>query len=194
MIMTITDMPRRARAAVRLSSDGTGTRFFEPWFIGPRKFSGRTQFSPAGLGPRSKAASAVVPGVTSLNAPGVNAPLVSLAGGSLASRFHAWFGASGQRYICSIFAADATKPDCGLPDFAEAIVLAVAREPEGERRLLALFCLESMSDDAARRQFVEDAWAAGATEWHIHLLSVDDDERHAVAEDIEARATSASAR
>lgn len=116
-----------------------------------------------------------------------NAPLGSLAGGSLASRFHAWWGVSGQRYICTVFAADPAEPDFGLPEFAEMIVLAVAYDSAGERRLLALRHMDADTDLAARRRFIESHWEAGATEWHVHLLSEGGRQRHAAAEDLQAR-------
>ncbi len=131
--------------------------------------------------PESKTA-AVQPleGVT-----GSNAPLDSLAGGSLASRFHAWRGASGRRYIFSVFGADRSAPDAGLPDFAEAIALAVARDDRGSRRCVALCLNEATTDPATRQHFVAAALAAGAVEWHIHLLAEDPQQRRAIAKDIE---------
>jgi hypothetical protein len=183
-IMTITETPRRARATVRLSGSGLVARFFEPWFFRPRRFSGRMQLSskPSEKWPEPNAA----PVHIKAGHPGSNAPLGSLAGGNLASRFHAWWGASGRRYVCSVFHVESSEVDFGLPDFAEAIVLAVASDADGHRRLLSLGHFEAATEAAARQQFVAAAIAAGATEWHIHLMTVDDEERRAVARDLES--------
>ncbi|MGC1556556.1 MAG: hypothetical protein WA745_03305, partial [Methylovirgula sp.] len=60
-----------------------------------------------------------------------NAALKSLSGSPLAGRFHAWHGASGRRYVCSVFPLDPAAPDAGLPQFAGAVVLAVLRAGDG---------------------------------------------------------------
>lgn len=186
--MTIIEMPRRVRVAARLSGTGLVSRFLQPLLFSQRQIAGR--ISPtlargrdavrtAGREARP-AAGCPAKGLTSSNA-----PLESLAGGSLASRFHAWRGASGRRYICSVFPADPAAPDAGLPDFADAIAMAVVREPDGGRRRISLFLSEATSDATTRRAFVAEALAKGTIEWHVHLLAVDAWQRRAVATDIE---------
>lgn len=176
--MMITEVPGRARAAARLSSSGFVSRFLQPLLFGHRKVAGRAQpASPRGQesGPDRKTAQAT----------GSNAPLRSLAGETLASHFHAWRGASGRRYTCSVFPAVAEAPDAGLPDFVDAIAIAVAREPDGGRRRLSLLLSDATSDPAARSAFVAEGLAKGAIEWHIHLLAVEPWQRYAAATDIE---------
>lgn len=114
-----------------------------------------------------------------------NAALESLAGDALAARFHAWRGNSGQRYICSVFPVTA-EPDAGLPDFTEAVVIAAACEDDGARRLVALRQCERGANPYARESFIIEALAAGASEWHIHLLASEEMQRRAAVADIDA--------
>lgn len=114
-----------------------------------------------------------------------NAALESLAGVALAARFHAWRGNSGQRYICSIFPVTA-EPDAGLPDFTEAVVIAAACEDDGTRRLVGLRQCEKGANPYARESFIIEALAAGASEWHIHLLASEEMQRRAAIADIDA--------
>jgi hypothetical protein len=115
-----------------------------------------------------------------------NAALESLVGGALATRFHAWRGSSGQRYICSVFPVKDAEPDAGLPDFTESVVIAAACESDGTRRLVALRQCESGANPYARESFIIEALAAGACEWHVHLLASEVAQRRAAMADIDA--------
>ena len=110
------------------------------------------------------------------------APLAALSGSALARRFWTWTGASGRRYICSVFAAG----EC--PAFAEAIVIAVGVDREGSRRALLI-------GDSGPRLRVEGArpwdWrgsaeleAIAADEVHVHLLCDSGPRRRAAIEDL----------
>jgi hypothetical protein len=113
------------------------------------------------------------------------APLGCLAGASLASRFHSWRGASGRRYICSVFPVRDDAELGGLPDFESAIALAVSRDGRGRRRRLAVLDLCWRDGRfAGDWQAAGDALGAGASEWHIHLLAEDGDARSAAIADI----------
>ncbi len=108
-----------------------------------------------------------------------HAPLASLTGSVLGPRFHAWYGRSRRRTICSIYPVrdDEAK---GLPDFTEGIVIAAKRD--GARlHALAVFAL---GEDEDRRAWVEEAISAGAMEWHVHLLAEDEEERLALLRDL----------
>ncbi len=100
------------------------------------------------------------------------APLESLAGCPLAENFHSWLGKSGRRYICS--------------DFADAVVMAVARGPDGSRRIVSACQCEPGANPYAREAFRIEALAGSAVEWHVHLLAMEAAERHAMIADIEA--------
>jgi hypothetical protein len=186
--MTIIELPRRARVAARLSGSGLVSRFLQPLLFSQRKIAGRVQSTPPrgrdavrapGRDARIATAWTADPNTSS------NAPLESLAGGSLASRFHAWRGASGRRYICSVFPADPGAPDGGLPDFADAIAIAVTCDRDGNRGCISLLLCDAALDPAEREGFVAAGLAEGAVEWHIHLLTVDAQQRRAAAQDIE---------
>lgn len=115
-----------------------------------------------------------------------NAALASLAGGELAARFHAWCGRSGRRYICSVFPVEPHDPTGGLPDFAEAIVIAVKVDAAGHRRVVGFCQSEHGAGPVARHAFVMASVGAGAQHWHVHLLTADPEKRRAAIEDIEA--------
>ncbi len=126
---------------------------------------------------------AASPRAKTADTPPNNAALASLAGGELAERFHSWRGRSGRRYICSVFPVDVAAHDAGLPDFAEAVVIAVRFEANGVRHVVAIFQCEHGAGRVARHAFVT---AAGAQQWHVHLLTADPQKRRAALEDIEA--------
>jgi len=177
--MMIMEMPRRARVA--RSSGGIVARFFEPIFSRRSKFNSRGPINSPPPEPTAELRRAVpLPEKRA----GSNAPLSSLAGGIMASRFHAWHGASGRRYICSVFAVDGDDPHGGMPDFAEAIALAVGKDEGHGRRCLSTFLFDGSTDLSARNAFVASALAAGAVAWHIHLAD-DPHARLAIAKDIE---------
>jgi hypothetical protein len=118
-----------------------------------------------------------------------NAPLASLEGDVLARRFHVWSGRSGRRYICSVFAACRESAEAGLPDFADAIVIAVAMTAEGLRYPIAFFdCGDACAGYLDRRQgFLAKALAHSVREWHVHLLATNPQHRRSVLADIERR-------
>jgi hypothetical protein len=116
-----------------------------------------------------------------------NAPLGCLSGGALASRFHAWHGHSGQRYVCSVYPADRKDMAFGLPDLGDAaVVIGVGFDGRGERFRAAIF--EACWRDGRLVRGVEAlgaALAAGALEWHVHLLAEGGDARRAIIDDLE---------
>jgi hypothetical protein len=115
-----------------------------------------------------------------------NKSLASLAGGDLAERFHSWRGRSGRRYICSVFRVEHHSENAGLPDFEAAIVLAVKTDVAGNRQVVGFCQCEHGFGPVARRTFASAAIAAGAQQWHVHLLTADPQKRRAAIEDIEA--------
>ena len=108
------------------------------------------------------------------------APLASLHGSAVSRRYHAWRGASGRRYVVSVFPVDASAADHGLPAFDGFVLLAVARDGRGlfARDVLAI---ETECDRSAA---IGSALAHGVTEWHIHLLAEECGRRRAVAADL----------
>jgi hypothetical protein len=114
--------------------------------------------------------------------PSANAPVASLAGSVLAPRFHAWYGRSKRRTICSVYPVAKSEAGRGLPDFTAAIVIAVRREC-GLLRSLTVF---AFGDGEDKQVHVEEAVALGASEWHVHLLADSENARRAALRDLQA--------
>ena len=94
-------------------------------------------------------------------------PLASLADEPLSPRFCAWRGASGRRYIASVYEARA------CPAYCDAALIAVAAERDGRRRIIGLRT---------------PAPIAGRLELHLHLLAATTAERRAALDDLAAAA------
>jgi hypothetical protein len=116
----------------------------------------------------------------------VSAPLDCLAGRALASRFHAWRGSSGSRYVCSVFPVRGDAELGGLPEFDAAVALAVSIGRDGERSRVAVFELCWRNGRfVGDVNCVKGALAAGVCEWHIHLLAETGRARRAMINDLE---------
>lgn len=115
-----------------------------------------------------------------------NAPLGCLSGGALASRFHAWLGLSGRRYVCSVYPVDLEDRSSGLPDLDGAVVIAVGLDRRRERFRVAIFetCWRG-GRLALGSEAIDAALAAGAREWHVHLLAASAEARRAAILDLE---------
>ncbi len=110
--------------------------------------------------------------------------LASLRTHALRDGFHAWHGASGRRYVASVFPLDSGARDAGLPAF-EAFVL-IAATSDGARRVAR--SIETIEWGSARHRAVAAAIADGVEEWHVHLLGGTRCEREAIAADLRAGA------
>jgi hypothetical protein len=176
-IMMITEIPARLPGAGRLAR---GRRLPSDLV----SLSGRKRWAGRGGLPPDGGTGAFDPALRR-NAPS-NGPLTCLTDNALAKRFHAWSGTSGRRYICSVFPLNAEEPEAGLPDFADAIVIAVGNDA-GLRRPLAFFEFsgETVEKSEQQREFVDKALASSVQEWHIHLLATDPAHRQAVKADLE---------
>ncbi len=97
-------------------------------------------------------------------------PLRSADACGLATRFQAWRGRSGRRYVVSVHRRGR------LPDFADAVLLAVRCDPLGAMTLLGV----RTTDDGLA------GWdaLAQADEIHVHLLALRPAERRKVVEDL----------
>jgi len=114
-----------------------------------------------------------------------NAPLDSLSGGALATRFHGWLGRSGRRYVCSVYPVDLANSSAGLPDLDRAVVIAVAFDRQGERYPVAIFEAHWRDGSLARgRAALDAALKARAREWHVHLLAESAAARRAAIADL----------
>jgi hypothetical protein len=98
----------------------------------------------------------------------------------LGPRFHAWYGRSGRRTICSVYPVLEAQAGRGLPDFTWAIVIAAGRE-NGKLYSLAVFAFGENEDKSS---YIEEAVSDGALEWHVHLLAQDSKARFALLQDL----------
>jgi hypothetical protein len=114
-------------------------------------------------------------------APAVGA-LASLRTHALRDGYHAWHGASGRRYVASVFPVDSSACDAGLPAF-EAFVL-IAAVADGTRRVARR--VEVIEWGSVRHRAVAAAIEDGVEEWHVHLLGGSRAEREAIAADLRA--------
>jgi hypothetical protein len=93
-------------------------------------------------------------------------PLAALDRTGLESLFHAWVGASGRRYICSVYGVGAPPAfDC-----RRAVVAAVRRSAAGAE-LVFIFQPDALAECDDLRGWTRKAQACGANEWHVHLLA-----------------------
>ena len=107
-----------------------------------------------------------------------SSPLAALAGSALARRFSAWNGASGMRYIWSVFALD----DC--PAFADAVVLAVRSGWGDAREIVAAADTGPMPEHMIGGALLDFVRGCGANEWHVHLLCESPAARSAIVADL----------
>jgi hypothetical protein len=109
------------------------------------------------------------------------APLASLAGGALARRFHSWRGASGTRYVCSVFAPEAQDE---LASYAHAVVICVSGSSAEDLRIVAVHEVGVLPEQFWDRSFLARSQNIGVVEFHLHLLAETADERQSVINDL----------
>lgn len=108
-----------------------------------------------------------------------NRPLASLAQTGLENLFHSWIGASGRRYVCSVYPLDEPPAfDC-----RRAVVAAVRK---GQNGAAILFAFQPGLDEERDefRLWTERARACGAEEWHVHLLAETPEARAFIVRDL----------
>ncbi len=107
-------------------------------------------------------------------------PLAALAGEALAPRFRSWRGASGRRYIVSVYDADA------CPAYCDAVLIAAAVDPDGRRRPLALADTGVFPEPVLARARRSLSEIAERVEFHLHLLAASSAQRRAALDDLSA--------
>ena len=90
------------------------------------------------------------------------------------SRFTAWLGRSGRRYVASRFALG----DDAALGFCDSVLIAVGPE----RKIIAARDSGPWGLVAAVSRWREDIMAAGAVEIHVHLLAATADDRRRVVD------------
>lgn len=90
--------------------------------------------------------------------------LASLSASKLRERFYSWRGASGRRYVCSVFPSI---EETIVADFSQGVIIGVVGEGASRRPI----CVLSADDfDSERGLLVrQEARARGVDEWHIHF-------------------------
>jgi hypothetical protein len=106
-----------------------------------------------------------------------NQPLAALADASFAQRFRHWRGASGRRYIFSVY------DPLACPSYDNAVLIGAARDENDEVRIVWVADTGALPDIALARAKEETA-VFGASEFHIHLLATTRAERLALIEDL----------
>jgi hypothetical protein len=106
-------------------------------------------------------------------------PLAALDRTGLEDLFRVWAGASGRRYICSVY-------PLGEPpafDCRRAIVAAVRKSAAGAT---IVFVFQPGEGDEADelRSWAQRARQRGANEWHVHLLADSPAARQFAARDL----------
>ncbi|MGZ9409971.1 MAG: hypothetical protein ACXW3J_05000 [Methylocystis sp.] len=85
---------------------------------------------------------------------------------SLRSRFFSWRGASGRRYVCSVFQSG---EESFIADVTNGVVIGVAREGAATRPVCVFLAQERSYGD--RRGLREIARELGVAEWHVHFCA-----------------------
>jgi hypothetical protein len=107
-------------------------------------------------------------GLASKNPPPRGQALGALRASKLLDRFYSWRGASGERYVCSIFSLE---EETIVADFSQAIAIGVARDGARRRPVCLLPCRAFETDPG--RAIRDAARAHGVNEWHVHFGSGD---------------------
>jgi hypothetical protein len=109
-------------------------------------------------------------------------PLAALDRTGLEDLFRVWAGASGRRYICSVYAlGEPPAFDCG-----RAIVAAVRKSAAGSA-IIFVFQPDAGDEADDLRCWAQKARQRGATEWHVHLLADSPAARKLAARDLAPR-------
>ena len=109
-------------------------------------------------------------------------PLAALTGQSLSPRFCSWRGASGRRYIVSVYDTRA------CPAYCDAVLIAAAVDADGRRRALAFADTGVFPEPILARAAKSLSKVAERVEFHLHLLAASPAERRAALDDLQAAA------
>lgn len=113
-------------------------------------------------------------------------PLAALEDEPLSPRFCAWRGASGRRYIASVYPAGV------CPAYCDAALIAVSLGRDGRRRIVALADTGPFPEPVVARLAKTLAAATEQLEFHLHLLAETAAERRAALDDLAAAAPQAA--
>lgn len=109
--------------------------------------------------------------------------LSSLAGSPLAGRYAQWLGASGRRYLFSVYDPQS------CPAYCEAILVLAKVDEHGRRTILSIEDTGDFADPAVSRALRMAARCAEGAEVHLHLLASNRSERREAIADLLLYAT-----
>ena len=98
--------------------------------------------------------------------------------GDTSARFHFWTGASGKRYVHTVYSLF----DCPAVETANYVL--VRREGVAKRTVLAIGRLTNESASLNLAEIRQRGATIGADEVHVHLLAMSETEAHAVESDL----------
>jgi hypothetical protein len=87
---------------------------------------------------------------------------------SLRSRFFAWLGLSGRRYVCSVFQHG---EEGFIADVESGVVIGVAREGATLRPVCVFAGRKEAGEAQKRRSLRQLARELGVAEWHVHFCA-----------------------
>jgi hypothetical protein len=88
---------------------------------------------------------------------------------SLRSRFFAWVGLSGRRYVCSVFQQG---EEGFVADVESGVVVGVAREGALARPVCVFAAQKGAAGEAQQRRSLRRlAHELGVAEWHVHFCA-----------------------
>ncbi len=107
-----------------------------------------------------------------------NAPLSALDGEPLGARFRSWRGASGRRYVFSIYSPH------GCPAYSHAVMIVAAATDAGDRRALFVADTGCFPELVVAGAIANWTAAAAGIEFHVHLLANSPAARRALIADL----------
>jgi len=100
--------------------------------------------------------------------------------GGASHRFEFWNGASGQRYVHTIYSLI----EC--PELPRANYVLVRRDASGERHVLRIGRLDNRAQSLNLAEIRHNGAKLGANEVHVHLLARTDQQRRQIELDLNA--------
>ena len=107
-----------------------------------------------------------------------SAPLSVLTGDGLGARFRFWRGASGRRFMFSVYSSDA------CPAYDCAVLVGAAVQADGARRILFIADTGAFPEPVLERARAALAGARAKVELHVHLLAESPGDRAALIGDL----------
>ena len=115
-----------------------------------------------------------------------SASLAALAGEGLGGRFRSWRGASGRRFMFSVYSSAA------CPAYDHAVLIGAGVAADGERHVLFIADTGAFPEPVLERARAMLARADQRTELHVHVLAQSPGERAALIEDLSAPCANSS--